>query len=732
LAVRLQRRPELEAVKRFRRGVARWLLRDPLALKHWEFSEAEYGLLELLDGRRSFAAIRDEFETRFAPLRLSREDFDRFLVVQHGQGVLTADGSGQASTFRERVAKRRRTERWRQWLNPLAIRLPPLIDPQPWLDATRFVWGPLFAGPAVVAGAVAVGLTLAFGVARAGEISARLPDAGALLAGENFVLLGVALALAKVLHELAHACVCRKVGAECHELGILFLVGVPCLYCDVSDVWRVPRRRARVAVSLAGMWAEALVAAAAFWVWWWSVPGVVHAVALNLVVVCSVGTLLFNLNPLLKYDGYHALADLIEAPNLAERANRALTAWLWDPLWGNPRSHDAWGDGLSPRGLVAFGVASAAYRFALTYVILLLVYRALRDRDLAGPATIFAGFLVLGTAAPMVLAVAKQARAHRKAGRGGRAWFAVAVLGAAVAGLLALPWPYSVRGEALFEPAEAERVYVTAPGLLVEGVAEGSRVAAGDRIARLVNRDLDAEVSRVAAEVAEQRVLVETLRKRRGDDPNSARELPAAEAALAELTRQRDQTTRDRDRLDLRSPKAGLVWAGEFRPRVPSAEGELPGWSGSPLSQVSREPWLETGTTVCLVATGDHWDAVAELSQGDVELIREGLQAEVLLDRAPLRLLRGTVVSIARHTAAADPRAAADPGSEAGGETAEGGTGRPGAAPPAPYEIRVRLDSTLDTSPALGSTGKVRIRVGTWSVGRRVWRELSKTFKFET
>jgi putative peptide zinc metalloprotease protein len=728
LAVRLHRRPELEAVQRFRRGVARWLVRDPLALKHWDFSEAEYGLLELLDGQRSFSAIRDEFETRFAPLRLSREDFDRFLVDQHAQGVLTASGSGQATTFRTRIAKRRWKERWRAWLNPLAIRLPPLVDPQPGLDATRAVWGPLFSTPALVLGLLAVALTLAFGLARAAEISARLPEVGSLLAGENFVLLGVALALAKVLHELAHACVCRKVGGECHELGVLFLVGVPCLYCDVSDIWRVEKKWSRVAVSLAGMWAEALVATVAFWVWWWSMPGVVHAVALNLVVVCSVGTLLFNLNPLLKYDGYHALADMVDVPNLAERASRVLKTWLWDPLWGNPRSPDPWGDGVSPLALATFGVASALYRFVLTFVILLLVYRLLRDRDLAGPATFVASFLVLGTVIPMLGAVVQQTRTHRRAGRSGRAALAIGVLGLAVVGLLALPWPYSVRGEAVFEPADSERVYVTAPGLLIERAAEGTSVSSGDRIARLVNLDLDAEVSRVAAETAEQKILVETLRKRRGDDPTAARELPAAEAALAELTRQLEQRTRDRDRLDLRAPRAGVVWAGEFRPSTPSVDGELPGWTGTPLAEDAHQPWLETGTTVCLVAQGNEWDAVAELSQTDVELIREGLPADVLLDRDPLRLLRGKVVSIARQTARVPPSENTD---EAGapGET---GPTRPGVAPPAPYEIRVRLDSTSDIPPALGSRGKVRIRVGTWSVGRRVWRELSKTFKFET
>ena len=99
---------------------------------------------------------------------------------------------------------------------------------------------------------------------------------------------------------------------------------MPCLYCDVSDSWLLKSRWRRIAIAAGGMIVELSLAATCTWLWWFSLPGFFNSLCFHVMVVCSVSTLLFNGNPLLKYDGYYIFSDLIAVPNLADKAQRQL------------------------------------------------------------------------------------------------------------------------------------------------------------------------------------------------------------------------------------------------------------------------------------------------------------------------------------------------------------------------------------------------------------------------
>ncbi len=130
----------------------------------------------------------------------------------------------------------------------------------------------------------------------------------------------LALAVVKVLHELGHALTCKHFGGDCHEIGVLLLFFTPCLYCNVSDAWLFPGKWPRIAVSAAGIAVEVFLAAIATFLWWFSIPGVFNTLCLNIMIVCSLNTLLINGNPLLRYDGYYVLADLLDVPNLGQQS----------------------------------------------------------------------------------------------------------------------------------------------------------------------------------------------------------------------------------------------------------------------------------------------------------------------------------------------------------------------------------------------------------------------------
>src|SRR5262249_35336768 len=158
---------------------------------------------------------------------------------------------------------------------------------------------------------------------------------------------------------VGHGVACKAFGGTVHEAGLLLLTFFPTLYCNVSDSWSIPQRRRRLAVRAAGIYVELLVAALATFVWWGTDPASpAHQLSLALMVVCSVNSVLFNANPLMRFDGYHALSDWVEVPNLGETANRQLRAGVLRWLGVEVREPAA------PRRkfLIAYAIASYVYR----------------------------------------------------------------------------------------------------------------------------------------------------------------------------------------------------------------------------------------------------------------------------------------------------------------------------------------------------------------------------------
>ncbi len=733
IAIPLIRRPDIEVIAGHGQRVR---LRDPLTLKHFELTSTEFCLWNLLDGKRGFRAIRDEFESRQAPLRLSREQFDRFLSIQHSHGLVLSTGPGQTRTLTRRHAENRSKAAWSRWLNPLAIRCGG-IDPQPLLDATRLLWRLVFNRLVLAVSLLIIAVTLLFAAARATEIAARLPALAELARPEFIVGVLVLTAAVKIVHELAHLCVCRVLGGECHDAGLLLLVGLPCLYCDVSDAWRFPRRWDRIAVSLAGVWIELLLASLAFWVWWRAVPGPVSLAALQVMVVCSISTLAFNLNPLLKYDGYFALSDLLDIPNLGDRSLAALTLLPRRLLGtapaealslpGSSLQHGSAPPWRTHLALATFGLASLVYRTLLTAIILLTVYRVSREWrvEALGLAVIT---LIAGG---MLVKLATNSRTWwRSAARapGGRIESVAALLFAiALLALLLFPFPRYVTGTAHLEPAHAERLYVTAPGRLIQTTAEGTAITPGHEVARLDNPDLTWALAQLNGELRLARTSAETLERRQSDDPTASRDLPAARERVRSLEQQVATKEADVARLRIVAHQPGRLWAGDYRPATPGDPDELGEWTGTPLSTNAVGAWLDTGTVIGWVATGDHWDAIADLPQSDVELIAEGAVARILIDTGGGEIVTGRVASIARLT-----RDQSDPNQPAPALTASASNPQQLPGEPAPFEVRVRLDHPPQTPAKLRSSARLRIAAGHASWLSRATRELLRVLRFET
>lgn len=736
----LRARPDLMVAEQSSGTEKRWAIKDPVGLEYFHFGPEEWYLFRLLDGNTPLEEIKQRFEKELYPRRISTAELEAFCLHLHENGLVLSDGTGQGSVLRERADRKRTLGIGQTLLGPLSIRLPG-VNPTWLLDVLGPVGLLLFHRLFVMIVGCSCVAAVALLVSQFETVAGRMPSMQEFLTGSNLVLFLVALVIAKSLHELGHALACRHFGGECHEIGVMFLAFMPCLYSDVTDSWMFPRRWHRIAVALAGVYLELIVASACVFIWYFSEPGVTQSIAFNLILVCSLGTIAFNGNPLMHYDGYFVLSDVWRVPNLAEQstwvlrnvADRFLFSGKSRPY---PLSANAWLLGL-------YGIAAAVYRLFVVTVILWGTYRFLKHIQLAAVGDVLVlvtlGGLMLPTLT-MAVSFARQPTIGRKI-RWGR--FALCVVFAAVVmrAVWLYPFPHSVHAPFVVELKEARPVFAQASGELVACSTEGTTVQAGETIAQLREQIQQLEIIRVHGEVEGLRHDLESARKRMNNDRSLSAQIPTIEAALNEREEALRLARRDRDRLVVRSPRTGMVVPvlnSRVNHRDESDDMRVHARDGSPLDPENFSCRIEAGDLICMVGDPTQLQATLLVAQESVEDIREGASVELWLDQVPHRPLEGVVRQISR-------------GNQAALEY------RDGMTPTEPQRLgeddeayRVRVEFESEWSPGLpqsvggdaqtsrtqqlathGSRGRAIVHTGTTTLAQLCKRYLNHTFRFE-
>ena len=393
--VRLRLRPDLETTPQFYEGVTYYVVKDPVSLRYYRFSEADHFLLRQWDGSRTMEEARQNFEERFRPQRLLLEDLEALgqMLIKAGLAVHELPQAGRQ--LFERRRRRRRTE-WLQRLTNILYIEVPLLDPDPLLRMLLRRLGGLLSPAFLGLGLLFMLSALLFIGTHFEGFCAKLPSAQEFFHYQNLLYLWVALGLVKIVHELAHGLTCTAMGGEVHDMGVLLLCLSPCLYMNVSDAWTLPDKSKRMAVGLAGVYVELLIAAAATFLWWNTTVPLIHHLSQSLMIVCSVNTVLFNGNPLLRYDGYYVLADWLEVPNLRERCNAYLKRLAMKHCLGMevaPEAPMAW----QRRVLfVVYAVGSYVYGWVVAFGILWTVAQFLKPYKL-GSISLLMAFAALAS-----------------------------------------------------------------------------------------------------------------------------------------------------------------------------------------------------------------------------------------------------------------------------------------------------------------------------------------------
>jgi putative peptide zinc metalloprotease protein len=604
------------------RGETWYVVQDHQVGRFHRLSPAAHHAVSLMDGRRTVQRIWEIVSDRLGEDQPTQEDMVRLLALLHGGDLLVGELPPDMDELAQRSQTIARSALLLKLRNPLALRLP-LLDPDRFLSATMPLTRPLFSILGLLAWLALVLAGLALTVIHWPALSDNVADQA--FSAHNLLLLLAVYPVLKTLHELGHAYATKAWGGEVHEMGLMLLVLVPVLYVDASASTAFREKWRRALVGGAGIMVEMALAAGAIILWVHAEPGLVRALAFNVALIGGVSTLLFNGNPLLRFDGYYVLSDLIEIPNLASRGNKYLFHLLRRHAFGLreeappalSRGEAGW--------LVSYALAAFLYRLSMILGIALFIATKMFFLGIALAIAALAGALVWPalTGIKYVLFNPQLAR-HRKR--------AVAVSAAAVAAVLALvfaaPVPYATIGEGIIWVGDQATVRALGDGVIgaIE-VSNGATVAADTVLVTLQDPVLSAEHEVLQRQLDELELRLAAVKIDDAVAANLLREqIRHTEGRLAQNARQLAELVVKADR------------AGRF---FVSDADDLPG------------RFLRRGDVVGYLLTDDEPIIRAVVPQTDADLVRRRTgRIEIRLadrvDRAmPAELLREVPAAIA-------------------------------------------------------------------------------------
>lgn len=672
-------------------GAPTWTLHDPAAHRY-----VRLGWLEMEFLRRwslgAPAAVLDAVR-RETPLAAEAADLDDFVRFLAARQLLAIAGPAASAQFAALRAQTRRG--WAHWLlhHYLFLRVT-LLRPDrflaaalPWLG---WVWT---RGCALTVGALALGGLLAI-LGRWERYTHEFPFDFDL---RGALAVGACLAVSKVLHEFGHAFTLRRYGCRVPAMGVAFIVFWPVCWTDASAAWQLVERRRRLAIGAAGVVVELALAALASWLWLLLPDGALRNGMHVLSGTTWLLTLAVNLNPLMRFDGYHLLADALDEPNLQQRAF-ALGRWrLREALFS---LHEAPPERLPAarrRLLVAYAWATWVYRFGLFVGIALAVYHYFfKALGLALMLVELGWFIALPFWTELRAWHERRARLQHW-----RAWRVPALLAGGTAALLLVPWHGSVTAPAVLLAARDTQIYAGQPGRVQRlAVHDGAPVAAGAVLLVLDNPDLEHRIATLAQRLA----VLETVNATHTLDAQLNDRSVVDRQELLRVASELDGARAQAARLTIRAPWPGRVadLATDLRPGT---------WIGA------AEPLLT------LVGDGPP-RAIGYLAEADLRSLAAGAPARFFHSGA----VHGLPLVVTRVEPATAPRlpelALASPlGGEIAARLEDGNV-----AVPVEARYRIELHPADDASlPAAGApiVGELAIETPAQALIVRMWREMA-------
>lgn len=506
--IKIRLRKDLSIESQLYEGRKFFVVKDPVSLRYYRLKEHEHFLLEFMDGKRTLQDAQKAYEDRFRPDRLRLEDLEAFAQQLLTAGLAQNEAPKSGKQLFERHVKKKRTELFQAFTNILYIKVP-VFDPDNVLKHMLKYFSWIFTLGWFFISLCIMGAAVLLVASHFDTFRNKLPNYYEFFFSfKTLIYLWLALGIVKVIHEFGHGLSCKKFGGEVHEMGMLFLCFSPALYANVSDAWTLPNKWHRIIISAAGIYVELIIASIATFIWW-NTPNdpFINNLSLCIMIVCSVSTVVFNANPLMRYDGYYALADWLEIPNLRERANRFIKNLALEYCFGIEVPPEPYMASTRKTLFISYAVFSYLYRWVVTFTILYFMYSFLKPYKLE----VISAALTLASICSMVgWPVYRFGKNLFRRGRlpdmnRARTTMTAIIAAVLVVVFFTVPLPVNrLRGYGLVvpRPETTDKLFVTVPGFLQNiKVRPGQEVFKGDELAIFSNHELETKLSAAKTEL---------------------------------------------------------------------------------------------------------------------------------------------------------------------------------------------------------------------------------------
>jgi putative peptide zinc metalloprotease protein len=484
----------------------RWyVLENSSNNKFSRISDSAYNFIGMLDGKRTIGELWQICNDKLGDNAPTQGEVIQILGQLYCSNLLYAEIASDTASLFNRYEMRLKRQVQGYLSNLLFIRIP-LFDPDPFLQRWVSVIGKVFSLVGFLIWSIAVAAGLCFAIANANELIHQSSD---VLAPGNLILLYTSMVLIKLFHEFGHAFACKKFGlvngsgGQVHAMGVMFLVFIPLPYVDASSSWAFRKKRHRVLVGLAGILVELFIAAIAVIVWANTSTGTIHIIAYNMIFIASISTLIFNGNPLLRFDAYYVLSDLIEIPNLGQRSRNYLYYLIKKFCWKIKKLHNPAYNSGEKAWFVIYGITSTVYRiFICIRILLFLNDRLPEELFILVPIFVFSSIIawVIVPFGKFIRYLATNVELTRTRTRAVASTLGALVLLIICTGIL--PLPDYCRIEGVVEPVDMAIVHAETDGFIVDVLPTGQSVSPEtDSLITAVNYELRAEKKALQAEL---------------------------------------------------------------------------------------------------------------------------------------------------------------------------------------------------------------------------------------
>jgi len=589
---RLCLRPDVKVRRQNYRG-ERWIvLENPFSNQFFRLRPAAYEFVARLRPDRTVEEVWQQCLDRHPDEAPGQESVIQLLSQLYFANLLQYDLASDSAQLFDRYEKRRQRELGFNLLNIMFMRFP-LLDPDRFLVSILPIARLLISPLGALLWLLVVGLA---GKSAVENFESIRRQSEGILAPSNLLLLYLGVIILKTIHEFGHAIFCRRFGGEVHVMGVMLMIFTPLPYVDATSSWGFRSRWQRCLVGAAGMIVEVFCAALAVFVWARTGPGTLHNLAYNMIFVASISTLVFNLNPLLRFDGYYILSDLLDIPNLGQRAAEQLRHLFGHYVLGIQRSFSP-AQNLREAGWYTFyGITSGIYRV----VVFAGVLFAVADRFLIVGMIMALVCLISWVTVPLVRLVRFLASSPQLDRVRVRAVAAVAGLALAAVALFGLiPWPRGFSAPGVIRAAQRTAIANHSPGRVISLSAKpGLSVKRGEALLTLQNPELELERAGARARLAEIEARILKARK------EEAADLAPLEQFRDSVQNQLQKLEQDADQLVVRAPHDG-VWVA---PGIESFVGR----------------WMIRGSDLGLLVNPAGFEFVSTVTQEDVDSLFVG------------------------------------------------------------------------------------------------------------